>query len=220
MTFVQIFVEDARHEPYRELANKLLPQGTRVRVAQVHLNELTSMETLQDFVNRSARAGATQVIFMMDFEDGTDAGRRKALRAFERVFQELCTQMDNHSLRVVRIEVHTCLECWLLSDPQAIVRAFGGPSNYAPSPKQTDRLRPQEALEQIAHILREVGRRVGKHRLQQTKKRAAKRLAKRIAPAIDLDTARQYNCSLEYFCQVIAQTLSGCKHPFPCEPPL
>lgn len=232
MSDIQIFVEDELNEAYQILAASTIGAPlshsrnggrSRIRVAKMTLNELTSFESLLDLAQRSQRSGYQQVVFAMDHEGpGADPGRIEARRHFREAFQELCDYIEQlpaddplKQLRLVRVEVHSCLEAWLLSDPLAIVDAFGGPSNYRPTARRTENLTPRQARDGIAHIVREVGRRTGKRRLARMRGRAIKSLGTRIAPNIKLGRARHYNASLDYFCDMIENDRDGCQHPFP-----
>jgi len=228
---VMLFVEDEVNEAYEILVRKVIglplrgATSVRVRAARARLDELTNFTSLLDLTQRAQRAGFQQVVFVMDHEGpGADRGRVNARQQFRDAFQELCDYIDNlppndplHPIHLVRIEVHTCLETWLLSDPPAIAYAAGD-SNYTPRHRRTHHLTPREAREAIAHILREVGRRRSKRHLQKLSGTAVKSWGKRIASVIDIEQARRFNFSLDYFCRMIETTGDGCEQPFP-DPP-
>jgi|GEM_PF-1558865 len=231
MLNIQIFVEDELNEAYEILTAKAIGVSrrrsrvsgeNRIRAARVTLDELTDFESLLDLAQRSLRSGYQQVVFAMDHE-GPEAeqGRVEARRRFREAFQCLCEYIENlpsdhplRQLRLVRVEVRSCLEAWLLSDPQALVETFG-PSDYRPDIHQTEHLTPRQAREEIAHIVKEIGRRKGNRRLAHMGGHAVKSLGTRIAPSIDLSRARRNNRSLDYFCDMVENIRDGCQQPFP-----
>ena len=232
MPNVQIIVEDKLNKAYEILAAKAIGAvpsntwssgGLRIRAARMTLDELTSFESLLDLAQRSQRSGYQQVVFAIDHEGpGADDGRVEARRQFREAFQELCDYVERlpsddplKQVKLVRVEIRSCLEAWLLSDPQAIVETFRGPSNYRPASRQTEHLTPREARERLAHIVREVGRRRGNRRLVKMGGHAIKSLGTKIAPNIELSRARRYNASLDYFCDMIGNYRDGCQHPLP-----
>ena len=233
MPAIQLFVEDQLNEAYEILAAKAMEiadpsqrsveHRQRIRAARVTLDELTKSESLLDLAQRSLRSGYHQVVFAIDHEGpGADSGRVAALSRFRAAFQEFCDHQERlpdndplKQLKVVRLEVHSCLETWLLSDPQAIVASVGGSSDFRPDSRQTDRLTPREARDQIAHIVREVGRRRNNRRWKKLGGLASKSLGTKIAPYLDLAQARRHNSSLDYFCDMIGNNRDGCLHPFP-----
>ena len=224
MPDIQIFVEDKLCEAYRSLATKALGSSAlSVHVARATLDELTSFEDLLDLAQRSRSNGCQQVIFALDHE-GHDAKQERVIarRRFQEAFQQLCNYVARlpasdplKQLRLVRVEVRSCLEAWLLSDPQAIVSAFGL-SNYRPKARQTEHLSPRQARKQIASIMREVGKRKGdRRRLARMRGSAVKSKGAKIAEHLDLDRARRNNRSLDYFCEMVAQQGDGCRQPCP-----
>ena len=231
MPNIQIFVEDELNEAYEILAAKAIgapPRRSRasganhIRAAKVRLDQLTSFESLLDLAQRSQRSGHRQVVFAMDREGhDADQGRVEARRCFREAFQRLCEHIEHlpssdplKQLRLARVEVRSCLEAWLLSDPQAIVETFG-PSDYRPDTHQTEHLTPRQAREGIAHIVREIGRRKSNQILATMRGRSVKFLGTRIARNIDLSRARRNNGSLDYFCDMIENDRNGCQQPFP-----
>ena len=224
MLDIQIFVEDKLCDAYRILAIKALgASALSVHVARATLNELTSFGDLLDLARRAQRSGCQQVIFALDHEgSGAAPERADARHHFREAFQALCNHIACLSdedplkqLRLVRVEVHSCLEAWLLSDPQAIVEAFSGPADYRPDVRQTEALSPREARDGIAHIVREIGKRKGNQRSKQMRGRAIKSHGAKIAEHLDLDRARRNNRSLDYFCEMVAQQGDGCRQPCP-----
>ena len=231
MPSIHIFVEDKLCEVYEVLAAKALAFSAHhaaesdkhsIRASQVTLDELISDKHLLDLARRSQRSGCQQVIFALDHE-GHDAKQERvdARRRFQEAFQQLCNHVARlpasdplKQLRLVRVEVRSCLEAWLLSDPQAIVSAFGL-SNYRPKARQTEHLSPRQAREQIASIMREVGKRKGNRRLASMSGSAVKSEGAKIAEHLDLDRARRNNRSLDYFCEMVAQQGDGCRQPCP-----
>ncbi len=229
MPFIQIFVEDALSEAYEILAARALGiDHTRrsewrrqVHAAQLGVNEFTTLASLLDLIGRAYQTGSRCILFILDEEDYHESPDRPAkLADFQRAFTELCAYLDSlpadHHLRmvkVIRIVSKTCLECWLLADPQAIVTALRGPSSYRPQASNTTNSNPRRARDQIAHIINQVHqhnnspKRVGGHSI--------KSLGKKIAPHVNPEQARQRNFSLRYFYDMITCERSGCEHPFP-----
>ena len=169
MPDIQIFVEDKLCDAYRILAIKALgASALSVHVARATLNELTSFGDLLDLARRAQRSGCQQVVFALDHE-GHDAAQARvdARRRFQETFQQLCNHVARlpasdplRQLRLVRVEVRSCLEAWLLSDPQAIVQAFSGPADYRPDVRQTEALSPaRRAMESRILCARSAGAR-------------------------------------------------------------
>jgi len=169
MPDIQIFVEDKLCDAYRILAIKALgASALSVHVARATLNELTSFGDLLDLARRAQRSGCQQVVFALDHE-GHDAKQERvdARRRFQETFQQLCDHVARlpasdplKQLRLVRVEVRSCLEAWLLSDPQAIVQAFSGPADYRPDVRQTEALSPaRRAMESRILCARSAGAR-------------------------------------------------------------
>lgn len=231
MPNIMLFVEDELNEAYEILVRKTLglplsgATGYRIRVAKVTLDELTDFDQLLDLTQRAQQSGYNQVVFCMDHEGyDADRGRVQARAQFRRAFQQLCEYIESlprrdplKRIRLVRVEVHTCLESWLLSDPPAIARAAGD-STYAPPHRNTHRLTPKQARDEIAHILQEVGRRCSKRHLKKISGSAVKSWGKRIAETLDVARARRYNFSLDYFCDKIETNGNSCEQPFPNPP--
>ncbi len=228
---VMVFVEDELNDAYEILVRKAmgLPldinPGARIRVVRVTQDELTDYNNLLDLSQRALRSGAQQVVFCMDHEGpGADSGRVQARRQFQEAFRGLCDHIERLSpndplknMLLVRVEVHTCLESWLLSDPPAIARAAGDYS-YIPPARQTHLLPPHQARQNIAHILNEVGRRRSKRHLRRISASAVRSWGHRIAREMDIVNARRYNFSLDYFCAMIETNQNGCEQTFP-DPP-
>ncbi len=232
MPSIHIFVEDKLCEAYEVLADKALALSAhhaagsgkhRIRAFRVTLDELTSDEHLLDLARRSQRSGCQQVIFALDHEgSGAAPERADARHRFREAFQALCNHIACLSdedplkqLRLVRVEVHSCLEAWLLSDPQAIVEAFSGPADYRPDVGRTEALSPCQARDEIVHIVREIGKRKGNQRSKRMSGHAIKSHGAKIAKCLDLHRARQHNGSLDYFCEMVAQQGDGCRQPCP-----
>jgi hypothetical protein len=230
MEFVQLFVEDELNEAYEILAARALelpvkPSSARrrhVRAARLDLNEFTSRDSLLDSVQRAHRAGSRCVLFIMDAEDAHFSPDRAAkITDFGHAFAGLCDYLGSlpnrnplKGIMVTRIVNHSCLECWLLADPLAIVQAFGG-EDYAPSRQNTANLSPKQARDQIAHIMREVGRRSGNRKLMRVSGSNIKSEGIRIAAHLTPQHAQHNNFSLRYFFDMISCTQSGCTQPFP-----
>ena len=227
---IQIFTEDELNKAYMIIAEKALeaygsyhPGDHTIRVVRVHAIELTSFEELLDLTQRAQRSGADQVLFLMDHEGPAATQDRIQNREdFEMAFSALCAHLQNlpetsplRAIKVVRVEVHSCLECWLLAHPQAVVMSAGGAGNFNPAARNTMNLTPREARNQIAHILREVGRRSGKRHLRMIGGQSVKRWGEKIARYISISEARRHNASLHYFCEMVDREQDGCQRPFP-----
>lgn len=228
---LQIFVEDKLNEAYEILAAKALglpaaPINRRqVRASIIDPDDLTAPDRLLDLVSKSQAAGFDCVMFIMDEEALPASPDRTAkLRDFRQAFAELCRRLeslsDEHALRtvqVIRVVAKRCLESWLLSDPQAIVRAVSGSRgiSYTPSAHATEDVTPSAAAEQIAHIIREVGKRSGRRDLQQVRSGSIKSRGKAIAQYVDVTRARHNNRSLAYFFDMANCQQSGCLQPCP-----
>lgn len=230
MSFVQLFVEDALTDPYEILAARALGVPTaraarrrRVRAARLGVNEFTQVDSLLDVVQRAFDAGSRCVLFILDEEDyNASPDRPDHLAEFRVAFEALCRylealppQVPLKQVKVTRVVSKTCLECWLLADPHAIVVAVGGPSSYKPLVRNTEHHNPRQAREQMAHIVQQVGKRSGKQRLTRTGSRSVKTLGAKIAPYVAPEQARQRNFSLAYFYDMITCQQSGCERPFP-----
>lgn len=228
---IMVFVEDELNEAYAVLVRKAMglplntSAGVRIRVVKARQDELTNFNSLLDFSQSALDSGIQQVVFCMDHEGpGADHGRLQARHQFREAFELLCNHIDDLSsrhplknMRLVRVEVHTCLESWLLSDPPAIARAAGDHS-YMPHVGQTHRLPPKQARQKIAHILKEVGRRHDKRHLKKILPSAVRSWGERIAREINIENARRHNFSLDYFCATIETYQNGCVQTFP-DPP-
>ena len=229
MSFVQLFVEDELSEAYEILAARALgfdhtrrqQRRQRVRAARLDLCEFTSRDGLLDSVERACRAGSRCILFILDEEDYSESpDRSDKLAAFRQAFTQLCQHLeslpDSHNLKRVKVTCiisKSCLECWLLADPQAIVTAVRGPSSYTPPARNTEHHSPRQARDKIAHIVNEVHRRNRKQK--RISGRSAKTMGAKIAPHITPDRARRRNFSLAYFYDMISCEQSGCERPFP-----
>lgn len=224
---LQIFIEDRLNDAYEVLARKArglsLERNNRreVRASIIHLDELTSWEGLLELVKASQEAGYTCVMFIIDEEAlPFSADRPDKLDAFKQAFTYLCSRLQQlpgrdalKHMNIIRIVCKRCLESWLVSDPQAIVDAVRGGRgvNYVPVQRNTENMTPREAADQIAHVIREVGRRIGKIDLRRVSGSNVKHRGKTIAQYVDLDRARLYNRSLAYFFDMVDCRLHGCE---------
>jgi hypothetical protein len=227
---LQIFVEDQLNEAYEVLARKALrmPDQTnrsKVKASIVGINDFTTMKSLLDLTQRSVAAGYLCIMFIMDQESLPESGDRpQKLADFKSSFNQLCQYLsglptDNplRQARVIRIVCLRCLESWLVSDPQAVIDAVRGVHgvNFRVEPRQTESLPPHVAAENIARLIQRVGTQLNKRDLQQTRASSIKRRGKSIAQRINLDSARQYNSSLNYFCDMVQCNDNGCQRPCP-----
>ena len=120
-------------------------------------------------------------------------------------------------MKITRIVCQRCLECWLASDPQAIIDAVRGKHgvDLQLTPQTTDNLTPNQAKERIAHIINQTGQKLDRWDLQQIRASNIKSRGKTIAEHISLTQAGRYNGSLKYFFEMLPCVQSGCEHPFP-----
>lgn len=222
---LQIFVEDKLSEAYTTLAQRALgltgPVNRRtIQTSYVEVREMTSFDGLFELTERSHRAGRSCIIFVLDCESAVHSpDRQRHLNAFRSAFRELCNHLANSSehdslkyVKVAMIVTLRCLEGWLLSDPQAIVDAMrrNRGVNYSPQPTNTENLTPQQACDEIAHHLRQIGRQLGRRDLQRTRANSVKRFGQQIAQHVNPDRARKYNQSLAYFFEMVRCETSGC----------
>jgi hypothetical protein len=226
---LQIFVEDEFAETYEVLALRALglPAAPRNRQAvlavKIDVDNLTTLDGLLDLTRRAIRSKHDTILFILDEEGPSALGRPKKLASFRQAFLELCAYLASgrekalSNAKVSRIVCKRCLEGWLMTDPQAVVDAVRGEHgiDYSPTPRKTEELLPAQALEGIAHVIRETGRRLGRRDLSQISSKVIKSrgpsFAKHVVPA----RARHYNSSLAYFYDMIDGHRSGCEHPCP-----
>lgn len=226
---LQIFVEDELSEAYEVLALRALglpiaPRNRQaVRAARIDVEDLTTRAGLLDLTRRAMRSGYDKILFILDEEGPSASGRPQTLSSFRQAFLELCTYLVSgqekalKNAKVARIVCKRCLEGWLLAGPQAIVDEVlrGHGTDYAPAPQRTETLLPAQALEQIAHVIREAGRRIGRRDLSQISSKVIKARGPSFARHVDPARARRYNSSLAYFYDMIDGHQSGCEHPCP-----
>lgn len=226
MSFVQLFVEDRLSDSYEILAARALgfdtsrrPQRRQyVRAAQLDINVFTTKDGMLDSVERAAKTGSRCILFILDAEDyNRSPDRSRKLTEYCDAFENLCRHLSalpngNYlkQVRVACIITKSCLECWLLADPQGIVSAFNGPSSYTPTIRNTENHNPKSASEQIAHIINEVGRRTQKRNLIRIGSRSIKSEGAKIAQHIDPETAAKNNTSLNRFYEMIRCEKSDC----------
>ena len=231
MSFVQLFVEDELSEVYEILAARVLgvdinrrqSRRQKVRAARLDVSEFTSKDSLLDSVKRTYRSGSPCVLFILDEEDYNESpDRSNKLAKFRQAFMELCQYLANlphtddlKQVKITCIITKSCLECWLLADPQAIVTAMRGPSSYMPKGHNTEHHNPRQAREQMAHIIREIGRRTNKRQYTRMSGHSVKTMGTKIALYIAPERARLRNFSLDYFYEMITCKQSGCDRPFP-----
>jgi hypothetical protein len=231
MSFVQLFVEDELSEVYEILAAQVLgvdvnrrqSRRQKVRAARLDVSEFTSKDSLLDSVERTYRSGSPCILFILDEEDYNESpDRSNKLAEFRQAFMELCQHLedlpDNHYLKQVKVTciiTKSCLECWLLADPQAIVAAIRGSSSYIPKEQNTENHNPRQARDHIAHIIREVGRRTNKRQYARMSGHSVKTMGTKIALYVAPERARHRNFSLDYFYEMVTCKQSGCDRPFP-----
>jgi hypothetical protein len=226
---LQIFVEDELAEAYEALALRALglplaPRNRRaVLAARIDVDDLTTRDGLLDLTRRAMRSGHDTILFILDEEGPPSSDRPQKLANFRQAFLELCAYLasgrekDLGKAKVTRIVCKRCLEGWLMADPQAIVDAVRGKHgiDYVPAPQRTEELLPTQALDGIAHVIRETGRRLGRRDLSQISSKNIKSRGASIAGHVVPDRARRYNLSLDYFYGMIDGQRSGCEHPCP-----
>jgi hypothetical protein len=226
---LQIFVEDELAEAYEALALRALglPIAPRNRqavlAARIDVDDLTARDGLLDLTRRAMRSGHDTILFILDEEGPSALGRSKKLASFRQAFLELCAYLASgrekalSNAKVSRIVCKRCLEGWLMAYPRAIVDAVRGEHgiDYFPTPHRTEELLPAQALEGIAHVIRETGRRLGRRDLSQISSKSIKARGASIAGHVVPDRARRYNSSLDYFYDMIDGQRSGCDHPCP-----
>jgi len=228
---LQIFVEDQLTQAYEVLALKALRLPTtprdrsRVRASRIDSEDLASMEGLLDLLKRAVASGYDCVMYVLDEEGFLRSPERTgSLQRFGKAFEDLCRYQRGlpagnplARARVVRVVCRRCLEGWLLADPQAVVDAVRGGRGvgFRPRSQQTERLLPEQAAAEIAHLIREVGRRLDRRDLRHVNERMVKSRGKDIAEHLELERARVFNQSLDYFLTMAECRQSGCDQPQP-----
>jgi hypothetical protein len=175
-------------------------------------------DRMREYVVRAQYDGFHCIVFVLDEE--TPHARPALVNDIRNAFEELCLLLqDDQQLQDVKVGLvitRNCLECWLLADVQAIVRFAcrrGKQVNYSPAqPGDTERFSPNEAANEITHILREVSKRQGKRdvkRIRYEKSAIADIMQHVIVSPETVDRNR----SLVYFCEIVTCERSGCDHP-------
>lgn len=219
---LRLYVEDRYFQAYEILATKWhkTEQGqcevNLVRAVHLRLDKMR--DEMRKYVVRARNDGFNCVIFVLDQE----APHERSIlindirAAFERLCQELPGTQGLQDVRVGLVIIRSCLECWVLTETQTIVRFAcrrGMHVNYNPRQRgDTELLSPKEAANEITHILREVAKRAGKHHLKRIKyeKSAVPDVVQQMN---ELPRAAGRNRSLAYFFDMVTCQRSGCDHP-------
>jgi len=221
---LRLYVEDRYFQAYEILARKWhATEGGQCEVDLVQAVRLRPdriRDGMYKNVIRARHDGFDCVVFALDQEAPHE--RSVLVDDVRAAFEQLCHRLSGdpelHDVLVGLVIVRSCLECWLLTEVQAIVRfacSRGGAMNYNPRQSgDTERFSPNQAVAEITHVLREVGRRQGKRNLKRIKyeKSASADIVSHIAA---LPEAVDRNCSLAYFCDMVTCQKDGCEHRQP-----
>lgn len=217
-----LYVEDSNHEVYEILAKKW--HETDQGRCEVNLTKAVTLrldrmrDGMRKHVILARKSGFNCVVFVLDREASHE---RPVLvndirAAFERLCQELPNDRELQGMRVGLIVAKSCLECWLLTEVQAIIRFAcrrGKHVTYSPPQSgETEKFSPNEAITEITHILREIRRKAGRHDVKRSKyeKSESTDIAREMS---DLSQAVGRNRSLAYFCEMVTCERSGCDYP-------
>ncbi len=211
-------VDDSSNAAYKILAENWRRQygiNTHVFVEFHSVDEIETVAKMQKVVASAQHKQCNCVMFVVD-QEPHDPSKRALLRRITQAFDELCEDPPKDMI-VGLIVAHSCLECWLLTDTQAIVRFQAGNrgSRYTPQQSgQTEGYTPSQAEETITHIIRQVAKEKG---TRDTKRvRYEKSKSGEIAEQMQmLATAAQRNRSLAYFLEMVVCDQNGCEHRQP-----
>jgi len=211
-------VDDQRNVAYKVLAEAWrAQQGVTGNVlVEFHSADQIEIATKMQKVIKSAhRKGCDCVMFVVD-QESHDPSKRDLLKRIRGAFEELCANLSE-GVTVGLIIAHSCLECWLLTDVQAIVRFQVGKRGVRYNPSQsgrTEKYNPPQAVEAITHIMRLVAQKRGvkdTKRVKYEKSRSGK-IAEQMQ---DLKKAAQRNGSFGYFLEMVVCDQDGCVHRQP-----
>ncbi len=211
-------VDDSSNAAYKILAENWRRQygiNAHVFVEFHSADEIETVSKMRKVIASAQRKQCTCVMFVVD-QESHDPNKRPLLRRIGQAFDELCTDPPK-DMTVGLIVAHSCLECWLLTDVQAIVRFQAGNRgvNYIPTQSgQTERYTPLQAGESITHIMRQVARQRGARELKRVRYEKSK--SGEIAEQMqELATAAQRNRSLAYFFEMVVCDQNGCEYRQP-----
>ena len=214
---LQLYVEDSRSfEAYELLAKKWLQMSPNrsnvdsVRAIFVPAGDMP--ESMSRLVENAATDGYHCIAFVLDQE--TADNRTDLLQRCRESFDQLCGDVvdrrDGGDFRIALIIAKSCLECWLLTDTEAVKRAGPGGKyvNYTPEqPGDTQMLAPKEAEAKITHLWREIARRKGQRRRPRYEKSTAVDIAREMN---DFSQSSNRNRSFAYFLRMVSCTRDGC----------
>lgn len=214
-------VDDSSNAAYKILAENWRRQygiNAHVFVEFHSADEIETVSKMQKVITSAQRKQCTCVMFVVD-QESHDPNKRTLLRRITQAFQafdELCTHPPK-DMTVGLIVAHSCLECWLLTDTQAIVRFQAGNRGVkytATQSGQTEGYTPPQAEESITHIMRQVVRERGARELKRVRYEKSKsgEIAKQMQ---ELATAAQRNQSLAYFFEMVVCDQNGCEYRQP-----
>ena len=219
---LRLYVEDRYFQAYEVLAEKWhkTKQGQcevdLVRAVHLHLDRMR--DEMRRYVVRALKDGFNCVVFMVDQEAPHE--RSELIHDIRSAFDQLCREIvSGRNLRGLKVGlfiVRSCLECWLLTEAQAIVRFAcrrGKRVSYNPRQRgDTELLSPRRASGEITHILRKVAKKAGKRNLKRVKyeKSAVPDMIEQMS---ELPQAARRNRSLSHFFTLVAGERSGCDQP-------
>lgn len=211
-------VDDSSNAAYKILAENWRRQygiNAHVFVEFHSADEIETVSKMQKVIASAQRKQCKCVIFVVD-QEPHDPSKRTLLRRIGQAFDVLCTDPPK-DMTVGLIVAHSCLECWLLTDTQAIVRFQAGNSGIRYTPQQsgqTEGYTPPQAEETITRIIRQVAK--GKGTRDTKRVRYEKSKSGEIAEQMqELATAAQRNRSLAYFFEMVLCDQNGCEHKQP-----
>ena len=226
---LRLYVEDKYFKSYETLATKWHSttdgQCSVNHVRAVKLGLKKMRDEMPRYVRRAQKDGFGCVVFVLDQEK---SGQRSALlndirAAFERLCQEQPHNREIRDMKVALVVAKTCLECWILTDVKAIVYFVyfacrrGTRVRYSPQQRgDTEQLDPGEAVNEITHILREVGKRQNKRDLKRIKFEKSQ-VPDMVDQMNNLPEAIHKNHSLKCFCDTVTCRASGCDRLQPGE---
>lgn len=208
-------VDDSRNAAYKMLAQVWREQQRAEGDVKIEFHTADEIETaakMRRIIVDADRKGYNCAMFVVD-QEPHDPSKRVLLERITQAFQELCTDLPV-GITVGLIVAHSCLECWLLTDVQAIVRfqAGGRGVRFAPQQSgQTERYNPTQAAETITHIMRQVAseRDPRKAKRARYEKSRAGEIAQQMQ---DLRAAARRNQSFGYFFEMVLCDKDGCHY--------
>lgn len=208
-------VDDRRNAAYKTLAERQREQLQMTGEVKVEFHTSDEIETaakMERIVESARWKGCHCVMFVVD-QESHDPNRRVPLQRIIHAFVELCKTLPA-DITAGLIVAHSCLECWLLTDVQAIVRFQSGGRGVRFAPQQsgqTERDNPTQAAETITHIMRQVAREKGVKDLKRVKyeKSRAGEIAQQMQ---DLNAAAKRNQSFGYFLEMVLCDKNGCDY--------